>query len=329
MNLSTSHTESLTIKPFGSSSGTTQVCNIVGVCISVDGDNDVTLSAISVPLISAPVQGQYLKHAVKNYSHLTNLKLADDCEGDAPIDLLMGADQYWNLVTGGVIRGESGPTAIHTKLGWVLSGPVNEVASKSHSSANITTTHVLKCQVSAQPTASNTETLDKTLQQFWEIESLGIKPNESSVYDTFNQRISFDGKKYEVSLPWRESHPILHDNYESSEKRLKSLIGRLRKEPEILQEYDRVITEQLERGIVEQVSSNETDLIGEVHYLPHRPVVRKDRETTKVRVVYDASSRESGGPSLNQCLYAGPPLAEEIADIHGDFEYTKFPWLEI
>ena len=26
---------------------------------------------------------------------------------------------------------------------------------------------------------------------------------------------------------------------------------------------------------------------------------RKDRETTKVRVVYDASSKESGGPSLN------------------------------
>ena len=90
-NLVTSHTESLTIKPFGSSSGTTQVCD---VSISVDGDNDVTLSAISVPLISAPVQGQYMNRAVKNYSHLANLQLADDCEGDVPIDLLVGADQY-------------------------------------------------------------------------------------------------------------------------------------------------------------------------------------------------------------------------------------------
>jgi hypothetical protein len=85
--------------------------------VYVDGDDDVKLSAISVPLISAPVQGRFAKHAVKNYPHLSNLPLADDCEGDAPIDILVGADQYWKLVTGGVARGESGPTAILTKLG--------------------------------------------------------------------------------------------------------------------------------------------------------------------------------------------------------------------
>ncbi len=58
MNLVTSHSESLTIKPFGSSSGTTQVRDIVDLSISVDGGNYVTLSAISVPLISAPAQDQ-------------------------------------------------------------------------------------------------------------------------------------------------------------------------------------------------------------------------------------------------------------------------------
>ena len=74
---------------------------------------------------------------------------------------------------------------------------------------------------------------------------------------------------------------------------------------------------------MEQVPSNESDVIGEVHYLPHHPVVRKDRETTKVRVVYDASSKESGGPSLNQCLYTGPPLTEKIADILMRFRVHK------
>lgn len=38
---------------------------------------------------------------------------------------LVGADQYWNLVTGGIIWEESGLTTIHTKLGWVLSGKVH------------------------------------------------------------------------------------------------------------------------------------------------------------------------------------------------------------
>ena len=40
-----------------------------------------------------------------------------------PIDILIGSDYYWQLVTGSICRGTSGPVAVHTKLGWVLSGP--------------------------------------------------------------------------------------------------------------------------------------------------------------------------------------------------------------
>ena len=61
---------------------------------------------------------------------------------------------------------------------------------------------------------------------------------------------------------------------------------------------------------------NETDVKspGEVHYLPHKEVVRNDKDTTKLRVVYDASARNNG-PSLNDCLYAGPPLTSLIFNI--------------
>jgi len=111
------------------------------------GSEDVMLSAICVPVISSPVQGQCPRQAVRNYPHLAGLTLADDCEGEAQVDILVGADQYWNLVTGGVIRGESGPTAIHTKLGWVLSGPVHYQVPSSSTTINLTSTHVLKCQV--------------------------------------------------------------------------------------------------------------------------------------------------------------------------------------
>ena len=39
------------------------------------------------------------------------------------VDVLVGSDCYWSLVTGRVIKG--GPTAILTKVGWILSGPVS------------------------------------------------------------------------------------------------------------------------------------------------------------------------------------------------------------
>ena len=42
MKLTASHSESLTLKPFGSSTGTSQVCNVVDLCLGVYGDRGAT-----------------------------------------------------------------------------------------------------------------------------------------------------------------------------------------------------------------------------------------------------------------------------------------------
>ena len=42
-------------------------------------------------------------------------------------------------------------------------------------------------------------------------------------------------------------------------------------------------------------------------------MVRKTAESTKLRIVYDASTRAHGNaPSLNDCLHAGPPLQNQL-----------------
>ena len=53
---------------------------------------------------------------------------------------------------------------------------------------------------------------------------------------------------------------------------------------------------------------------GKTHYLARRPIIRKDEETTKIRVVFDASC-SNNGLTLNDCLYSGPNLLSKIFDI--------------
>ena len=113
---------------------------------------------------------------------------------------------------------------------------------------------------------------------------------------------------------------MLPDNYKN---RLVSLLSRLRNYPGVIKEYHAVIQEQLNADIVERVEEDGAGEIGEVHYLAHYPVVRQNKKTTKVRVVYDASARKNEGPSLNDCLYSGPPLSETIAYVLVRFRCHK------
>ena len=91
------------------------------------------------------------------------------------------------------------------------------------------------------------------------------------------------------------------------------MLKRLRNELEVLKEYDIVIRVQLNKRIVEFVSEPNEDA-NRLPYLPHNAVIRQDKSTTKLRVVYDASAR-SRGPSLNDCWYGGPSLTQNIVDI--------------
>ena len=88
----------------------------------------------------------------------------------------------------------------------------------------------------------------------------------------------------------------------------------MQQDPDTLIEYDRVIKDQLDKGIIEPVCDLEEE--GKLFYLPHNPVIRRDAKTTKLRVVYDASAKDAGkGVSLNDCLHVGPALTSHLYDV--------------
>ena len=161
---------------------------------------------------------------------LSGLELADwaDQESQLEVDILVGADHYWNIVTGAVTQITDGPTAIHTKLGWVLSGPI-PVGSPELHTTNLVTTHVLRVDTEEDP-------LDNSLKAFWELESLGIQPDEKNVCEPSFSIPKLKNSRYEVSLPWKQFHPSLPDNYVLSQRRLLNLLKCLRQSPSLLRD---------------------------------------------------------------------------------------------
>ena len=100
--------------------------------------------------------------------------------------------------------------------------------------------------------------------------------------------------------------------------------SRLSNNNDLFNEYDKIIKDYIKEDIVEIVPpSEEIVLLGSAHYLPHRAVVNENRETTKVRTVFDGSAHSSNEPSINDVLYCGPYLLPLIFDILNRFRTGK------
>ena len=186
LQLPTKRTESLHIDA---------TCEAVGLGLITKDGEALKVIALVVSFICNPLLSQPINHSRDHYDHLLGIELADSADiwDILEVNMLIGSDFYWNLVTGRVWSGRS----VQTKIGGILSGPVDQ----QDVSVNLTLTAL---RIDTHLVERN---LDDQLRRFWELESLGIMKDEPSVYDRFVQQISFDGQRYQVSLLWKENTP--------------------------------------------------------------------------------------------------------------------------
>ena len=163
---------------------------------------------------------------------------------------------------------------------------------------------------------ANCSTDEQDLQKFWTVEDAGVaadNPDKKFLEHYSESHITrqTDGS-YSAMFPWKDNHLPLPDNYQICQGRTRSLVHRLAQSPEMLQTYDNILKDQLNRGFIERVTSDKTTA---THYIPHHPV-KKDSTTTPIRIVYDCSCRVSANqPSLNDCLLTGPPFLNDLVSI--------------
>ncbi|XP_064473912.1 uncharacterized protein LOC135388341 [Ornithodoros turicata] len=111
------------------------------------------------------------------------------------------------------------------------------------------------------------------------------------------------------------------DNKHIAEKRLSQVTRRLTKSQGLMARYDAAIREYLVSGVAEKVTQemDQAQNAAHIYYMPHHAVIREDRITTKMRIVFDASSHEAGTSSLNDNLNAGPNLNPDIMPLLMNF----------
>ena len=63
--------------------------------------------------------------------------------------------------------------------------------------------------------------LNEKINRSWDLDTIGISDNETSVYDKFIDSIKFENYRYSVALPFKENRPMLADNYQRCLNRLQ------------------------------------------------------------------------------------------------------------
>ncbi|XP_045493465.1 uncharacterized protein LOC123692733 [Colias croceus] len=239
---------------------------------------------------------------IGDWPHIQGLNLADPSfNKPGKIDLLLGVEVYAQIMLRELIKGPPNtPCAQNTMLGWIIFGKTNT----QYENNNVISLHCLDVKI------------DEMMKLLWELEPTTkreLTPEErrcEEIYSSTHSRTK-DGR-YIVKLPLKRDPPMISQGRtrEIALKRLEYLEKRFEKNKELKDDYAKVIQEYLELNHLEEVSEDEKD--NAAVYLPHHAVVRTDKDTTKTRVVFDASCKGLNNVSLNDDLMVGPTLQEDL-----------------
>lgn len=237
------------------------------------------------------------------------IKLADpDFSSSSPIEMLIGADTFWNLLCVGQIKSQHHPLLQKTHLGWLVAGRMPTINDRD----KVDKKHV--CNIAT--TSSVTDILEK----FWILEERSypkqnLTNQELQCQKHFKDNVVQDNSgRFIVKLPFKNDFtPKLENNRDQALKRFYSMERKLERQPSLRVQYNEFMKEYLSLGHMSLVSK--VDECNSAFYLPHHFVLKDSSVTTKLRVVFDASAKSASGVSLNDVLLKGPVLQDDVFSI--------------
>ncbi|KHJ78936.1 zinc knuckle, partial [Oesophagostomum dentatum] len=244
---------------------------------------------------------------------------------NADVDVLIGIDHYWNIVNkDNNEQLPSGYVLSYTRFGPVISGLPADASAYS--------SNVNSAMASKKTKGNETEPgkTDEIVRKLFGLESVGMEEElndmDKNVIEQYYSSVRVIDGCIHVKFPWKSGHPFLHDNKALAMRRLESQYAKLHSDQKGWSEYCQTFEQQLASGIIEDVTDIPPTGLN-VYYIPHQGVRKDDSNTTKLRIVFDASSHMRDSPSLNDCIHQGPTL---MPDLCGTLLRARFhPYLLI
>lgn len=264
------------------------------------------VAAYILDLISSnrPVKSFHLSKQIKD-----SLCLADPAfKTSSQIDLLLGGDIDSAIHKSGSFKTDN-MVFKDTELGWVASGSIP----------------LSNCYLTSAVDASKVQnenlqlifkSLDSAITNFWTIEELPFKRSlteEERLCEEIYEKttIRLPTGKYSVCLPFKNRVQGFSNMRRVAISRFNFLERRLSKNEDLRKQYIDCLQEYIELGHMSEVDPTHF-LDG--YYIPHHCVIKASSSTTKLRVVFDASAKDSDLQSLNDNILNGPRLQPELLD---------------
>ncbi|GBO32569.1 hypothetical protein AVEN_45163-1 [Araneus ventricosus] len=250
---------------------------------------------------------------IKEMASEKGLTLADDgCSSD--IDLLIGSGFICEILGERNLKISKRLMVTNSIFGEILQGRINDEGK------------VNEIQVNYLSVMDGKMDYDK-INEFWELENMGINSQENinlemQILEKFEENTTYTNGRYETKLLWKDDQSGLNNNYEIAKKLLFNLNDKFKRDKNLYLNYKEIIQQQLKDGIVEYANCKPNNTYPG-YFMPHHVVIREQKETTKVRICFDASSKSKGQVSLNDLLYSGPNLNPELLRIVLKFRIGK------
>ncbi|GFW75351.1 DUF1758 domain-containing protein [Trichonephila clavipes] len=252
------------------------------------------LESIVVHKVTSPLPNFQSEN--RQFPHLKNLKLVDlNFLISKPIDVLLGAEIYANLLEGLPILGPAGtPAAIPTKLGYILSG-----------------------KIYAPPLQESIVNyiLNDQLSELWKLEVPKTNAKiqiPDACEESFSKSVKRNNEgRYIVNLPFKENN-TLGESKEKAVQLLYALENKFHRNKQFKDNFLNFMNEYLALGHMREISQERDDEAPNC-YIPYHMVINEKSTTTKCRVVFNVLRlKQKNGKSLIDVLITGPKLQTEI-----------------